>query len=286
MRERPAGSPSGDAGRRRRPRGRDAAHSRAAPGSPALPASSAGSTRSAASRAVVQVVTGAQHTCAAHDDGRISCWGLAESINAGGGYVVPPSFLPEPRDPLALAAGIAAHLRHHRRPPRALLGQPGLHVSLEDGAPLDGVDRPSPWAAPSAAPPTARGSYCWGKNDLGQLARPPEVDASSQALLAQAGASRFLGAGLAVVSPRRRRSPVRLGAQRHPPGDRAPTPSTSTASRSAAPLPDVVQLAVGADHACVRHAAGTFSCWGERYYGQLGLGGRPATPRTCRPSAR
>jgi alpha-tubulin suppressor-like RCC1 family protein len=30
---------------------------------------------------------------------------------------------------------------------------------------------------------------------------------------------------------------------------------------------------VGAAHACVRHARGTFSCWGERYYGQLGTGG-------------
>jgi alpha-tubulin suppressor-like RCC1 family protein len=36
---------------------------------------------------------------------------------------------------------------------------------------------------------------------------------------------------------------------------------------------DVAQLVVGADHACVLHPGGTFACWGERYYGQLGTGG-------------
>jgi hypothetical protein len=75
---------------------------------------------------------------------------------------------------------------------------------------------------------------------------------------------------------------------------------------------DVVQLVAGAEHACVRHAGGTFACWGERYYGQLGLGGTasdtadvapygadtslaapvvtwppaPATPARCSPAAR
>jgi alpha-tubulin suppressor-like RCC1 family protein len=38
-------------------------------------------------------------------------------------------------------------------------------------------------------------------------------------------------------------------------------------------LADVIALTVGGEHACVLHAAGTIACWGERYYGQLGLGG-------------
>jgi alpha-tubulin suppressor-like RCC1 family protein len=38
-------------------------------------------------------------------------------------------------------------------------------------------------------------------------------------------------------------------------------------------ISDVLDLVAGSEHACVRRPGGTFACWGERYYGQLGLGG-------------
>jgi alpha-tubulin suppressor-like RCC1 family protein len=56
---------------------------------------------------------------------------------------------------------------------------------------------------------------------------------------------------------------------------------------------DVVQLVAGDTHACVLHATGAFTCWGERYYGALGLGGAdtadvgpPGTPVTLEAPVR
>ena len=129
-----------------------------------------------------------------------------------------------------------------------------------------------PWVPAPGAPSSPAGVHCWGKNDLGQLARPLELPASPLALLADPGASRFLGAGSAVIT---HDGVDRLCAWGHNAthlvtADDAtsvyPRPVCST-------VPDAAGLTVGADHACLRHAAGTFSCWGERYYGQLGLGG-------------
>jgi alpha-tubulin suppressor-like RCC1 family protein len=230
--------------------------------------------------AVVQVVTGAQHTCAAHADGRISCWGLGEAISASGAYVAPPRFLSEPRDPLTLAAGsqLTCAITADRRV-RCWGNQ--AFTLLADGAPLDGVTGLALGRAFGCAA-NGQGVHCWGTNDLGQLARPPEVDASSQALLAQAGASRFLGAGLTVVS---HDGADRLCAWGHN-GTHLVTSSDAVniyREPVCGSVPDVVELAVGADHACVRHAAGTFSCWGERYYGQLGLGGGPTDTEDVPP---
>jgi alpha-tubulin suppressor-like RCC1 family protein len=148
-----------------------------------------------------------------------------------------------------------------------------MAVQLEDGRPLSGVDLLAVGPqGPCAGTP--RGVYCWGKNPQGQLARPPEVESSAQALLAVPGAQRFLGAGLSLVAVD--------GAQLCAWGNNAThvvSDSDSIGSYAqpvCRPVTDVLGLVVGADHACLLRPAGAFSCWGERYYGALGTGGTDA----------
>ncbi len=227
--------------------------------------------------AVVQVVAGAFHTCAAHRDGQVSCWGLAESINAGGNAVVRPSFLAEPRAPLALSAGTHQTCAISRERQVRCWGNQAIAVTREDGSRLADV-RQVAVGRSFACAANGEGTFCWGRNDQGSLARPPEVTASAAALLANPSPPIFLGAGLTVVSHDGPGGGDRLCAWGHN-GTHLVTASDAIniyASPVCNPLGDVQQLTVGADHACVRHAAGTFSCWGERYYGQLGLGGTPS----------
>ena len=56
--------------------------------------------------AVVEVAAGRQHSCARHGDGTVRCWGLAESIRAGGAVVLGPTEMPQAAGALGLSAGI------------------------------------------------------------------------------------------------------------------------------------------------------------------------------------
>ena len=222
--------------------------------------------------AVAQVVAGAHHGCALHRDGRVSCWGLAESISGGGDTIVAPT---EVEGAAAGATALAAgkHVTCAITGDRTVRcwGSRSVTVARENGAPLAGVSAIAVGAGFACAA-NAEGVHCWGSNVRGQLARPLTVDTSEAALQALPGGQRFLGAGEAAV--------VHDGAGRICAwGDNltklitASDDVTLYTTPQCAPLPDVVQLVVGSVHACVRHAAGTFSCWGERYYGALGIGG-------------
>jgi alpha-tubulin suppressor-like RCC1 family protein len=221
--------------------------------------------------AVAQVVAGAHHGCALHRDGRVSCWGLAESISGGGDTIVAPTEVEGAAGATALAAG--KHVTCAITGDRTVRcwGSRTVTVARENGAPLAGVSAIAVGAGFACAA-NGEGVHCWGSNVRGQLARPLTVDTSEAALQALPGGQRFLGAGEAAM--------VHDGAGRICAwGDNltklitASDDVTLYTSPQCAPLPDVVQLVVGSVHACVRHAAGTFSCWGERYYGALGIGG-------------
>jgi alpha-tubulin suppressor-like RCC1 family protein len=117
-----------------------------------------------------------------------------------------------------------------------------------------------------------QGTWCWGRNDFGQLARPLTLKESSTALLAHPGGSRLLGTGIAAL--------VYDGAGQLCGWGRNATKLISPVDAvdvftqpECRALADVSDLTVGDTHACVRHGDGRFTCWGERYYGQLGLGG-------------
>jgi alpha-tubulin suppressor-like RCC1 family protein len=220
--------------------------------------------------AVVQVVAGAHHSCALHRNGAVSCWGLAESLYAGGGSVVAPSFQSGLHGARALSAGTHLTCAITAGSGVRCWGNLSMTVLQEDGSPLAEVGQLAvgPQAACAANP---RGVYCWGKNPQGQLARPVSLPSSAHALLAQPGKQRLLGAGLSVLAHDGQRLCAWGNNATH-----VVSESDSVAVYAepvCSPVPEVDGLLVGADHACVLRPGGTFSCWGERYYGALGLGG-------------
>jgi alpha-tubulin suppressor-like RCC1 family protein len=221
--------------------------------------------------AVAQVVAGAYHSCALHKDGTVTCWGLAESIFGGGRSVAPPRPIDGVAHPLALAAG--THLTCALTADRFVRcwGNQQYDVVKEDGTPLSNVTRIAVGSSFACAA-NPEGVHCWGKNGAGQLARPLDVQESSRAVLAVAGGARFLGAGEAVVTHDGGQKICGWGDNRSKVVT-AEDAVTVYDKPQCGTVTDVVDLAVGSEHACVLHPAGTIACWGERYYGQLGIGG-------------
>jgi alpha-tubulin suppressor-like RCC1 family protein len=224
--------------------------------------------------AAVAVVAGARHSCALHRDGRVSCWGWADAVKGQGGAVSPPVTQPELAHPVALAAGHDETCAVLAGGQVRCVGNDDLALAHPDGRPVTNATAVALGAGFGCAL-TAEGTLCWGRNESGQLARPRAVAGSPNAILALPGAAKLLGAGLAAIS-------IRAGPNRAGEicgwGNNAThvVPASGAAvvtEPSCGPGADAVELAVGAAHACVRHARGTFSCWGERYYGQLGTGG-------------
>ena len=222
---------------------------------------------------VVEVVAGAHHSCARHASGLVSCWGLAESIRGGGAAVLGAHPIRAVTGAERLAAGLhqtCATLGGGARGVRCW-GNQELVVAGADGAPLTGV-RQVAVGAGFGCVGSARGTFCWGKNDFGQLARPVEVMDSAEAVLSHPGEQAFMGAGIAVVT--------HDGGERLCAWGRNATKMISDSDADSVyrepqcrTVKDVTALAVGDTHVCVRHASGAFTCWGERYYGQLGIGG-------------
>jgi alpha-tubulin suppressor-like RCC1 family protein len=219
---------------------------------------------------VAQVAAGAHHTCALHQDGTVSCWGLGESIAGGGASVVGPRVVPV-TGARALSAGTHQTCAVTDGGVQCW-GNRAFEVVKEDGrSPLAGASAVAvgPSFGCALAPD---GVHCWGRNEMGQLGRPLDLTDSFTALLAAPGPQRLLGAGQAVVA---HDGGERLCAWGSNASKQVVDDDVNTvypAPRCGA-FPDVAQLAVGADHVCVRRAAGAIACWGERYYGQLGIGG-------------
>lgn len=225
--------------------------------------------------AVVSVVAGAQHSCAVHRNGRISCWGFADAVKGTSGAVSGPVEISGVDHPRALSGGYQETCAVTREAQVRCFGLDDFLVRAEGGQPMTGVTAVALGAGFGCAL-AAAGTYCWGRNESGQLARPLATAGSPNALLAVPGPRRFLGAGLAVITHDGRIAPGQVcgwgnNATHLVPGDRAAAAGV-VATPVCARLDDVAELVVGAAHACARHARGSFSCWGERYYGQLGDG--------------
>jgi hypothetical protein len=80
-----------------------------------------------------------------------------------------------------------------------------------------------------------RGVYCWGKNALGQLARPLDVTGERGGAAGRPRPRALPGRRRGGAGPRRRRPALRLGAATRPRWSRARTTSSPTPRSSAAP---------------------------------------------------
>jgi alpha-tubulin suppressor-like RCC1 family protein len=225
--------------------------------------------------AVVEVAAGRQHSCARHGDGKVRCWGLAESIRAGGAVVLGPTEVPQAAGALGLSAGIhltCAVTREHqvqcwgnRAETIQRVGSPGQALPLLQVSAVA-------LAGTFGCAVNPQGAWCWGNNEFGQLGQPLETRQSELALQAQAGQQRFVGAGIAGL--------VHDGTDRlcawGQNATKLVTPSDTDGVYiipQCRPVGAAVQLVVGDTHACLLHQSGDFTCWGERYYGALGVGG-------------
>lgn len=218
-------------------------------------------------RRVVQVVAGAQHTCALYHDGGVSCWGL----DGAGGDVVPPSTVPQLKA-RALAAGDDTTCAIVDAGQVTCFGKHAVSkIMLADGSAISAVSRLAVGAGFGCAA-NPEGVYCWGSNARGELARPLELERSTRAVLAMPGPATLLSAGMTVLA---RGAADRLCAW----GDNSSQviAASSDIGVYTQPIcdqvPDVVALAAGSVHACMLDTSGAVRCWGERYYGQLGIGG-------------
>jgi len=165
--------------------------------------------------AVKGVAAGTVHTCAAHADGKVSCWGYGAVIGPGLPSLTPPVTVDLPGRAAAVAVGIQAAC--------ALLEIGQVHcwgdfgkgaegpapVVKEDGTPLDQVEQIAGGSVafcavgkgamqtlPAEVLSIAAGAYhtcalvqggaawCWGSNEQGECGSPSSAPVFSPAAVA------------------------------------------------------------------------------------------------------
>jgi alpha-tubulin suppressor-like RCC1 family protein len=218
------------------------------------------------------VAAGARHSCALHASGQISCWGHADAVKSTGAEISGPVSVAGFADGRALAAGYDETCVVTADSRLRCFGREDGFIGQDEGGPLREVTAVALGAGFGCAL-AAGGTFCWGRNEAGQLGRPLTTTGSANALVSEARKSRHLGVGLSVLThaPGGAAELCAWGnnATRVVASDETLGAVTSPVCR---PLADLKALAVGAGHACALHGDGRFSCWGEAYYGQLGTG--------------
>lgn len=196
-----------------------------------------------AARAVVQVATGASHSCVLLSSGGVSCWGSDDNgqLGSGGRESGPRAAAVDALDDATFIAAGSYHTCAVRRSGRVA---------------------------------------CWGANDFGQLAddtnesrrRPVEINGLEDVV--------SLAAGVAHCCALRRDGPVRCwgGGYHGQLGDGSREDRDHPVA--VAGLSDAVEIAAGADHSCARRRSGEVVCWGAGADGQLGIGRRNDQLRT------
>ena len=197
-------------------------------------------------RTFAAVAAGGFHTCALDENGQAFCWGWHGLGQLGVAPVQSPS--DHRVTPTPVAGGL-----HFRR-----VGLAALHSC---GITTDSV------------------TYCWGRNDRGQLG----IDTA--ATPAACGGGWRCAATPVVVNTPYRFSEV-VGGSLHTCGLTAAGAAICWGDGSPVPTPvggpPFVTLVAGAHHTCGLTAAGAAYCWGTNDDGQLGIGtvgGSEPSPR-------
>jgi alpha-tubulin suppressor-like RCC1 family protein len=258
-----------------------------------LPAYGVGTTRLTGA---TQVATGAQHTCAVLNDGKVACWGatkdgrLATPVSDSGAAA--PFFavrvVPDPdfgslghdiTDARAISLGDAHSCMLTATGAvecwgSNAFGQLGADPSLPSSpSPLivstpSGVRQIAAGGSHTCALAAGR-AYCWGANDKLQLGRPSDENDWKPAAVEGLDQIEELSAGMAFSCAR-----SVSGATYCWGNNESRTLATATVEVSASPLKlpfdSTERIATGGSFACATRRNAETLCWGSNLFGQLG----------------
>jgi alpha-tubulin suppressor-like RCC1 family protein len=202
---------------------------------------------------VVDLVAGWEHTCALLADGRVRCWGGNGQNQIGDGT------------------------SSNRLSPTPVL-------EVNSMAPLDRVTDLGASRYGTCGLRTSGELACWGQNASGMIdpydlatpsyayARPASFDYCGDGCTPDRVVRFTMGASYiaAIVVFSSKGTYVELQAQGDAPGDLGSSPGVTYIPFGS--LGDVVELASGDDHVCVRRASGIVECVGDNTNGQLADG--------------
>jgi len=218
-----------------------------------------------------QIDAGGLLICAALRSGRVQCWGNE-------GDSVPPGASAPPQANAVEVSAAEAHacavmkdgtVRCWGDSPWSGVGGPSLAAPRVSGATRITTGDSMACALLSSGKVT-----CWGRNDQGELGREPDNDWHADAIAVPVEGVAIVVAGESHVCATLRGGSGKvvcwgsngdgeLGRGKQGPPER---PGAVPA------LDGVVELALGADHACARASDATIWCWGSNAAGQLGDG--------------
>lgn len=239
---------------------------------------------------VLQVAAGGNHTCALLNGGSVRCWGDNLFGQLGDGSQnksAKPLAVPGLSDVQQLAVGkfqtcaLMADATVQCWGSGGVNAQAGTVINLLEPTPIEGVTGASALAAGdgfTCAIVTGGAVQCWGEGDVGQLGDGVENDSNTTPVTVP-GLS-----GIVQLSAGSRHV-CALGADQslHCWGDgqfgqlgdgvfHNGFPYYVTQPVAAAVLTDVVEVACGGTHTCVRNGQDEIQCLGSGHYGELGDG--------------
>ncbi len=227
---------------------------------------------------VTQLSLGAQHGCALHEDGQVSCWGTVPPSTTA----TAPTAIKGLKNIAQIAAGDSFSCARSNHKGRVYCWGRNKKHQLADGS---SINRAAPAAIPAlyyASTISAGHRHgclivretveCFGANGFGQvepiIAPSPsrrKTARAPKALLVATGKEHSCVAKAGGVSCWGNNAKGALGVS-----DLAVRDVVKARDKT---LSTVVQLVAGAEHSCLRDEAGALSCWGDNARGQLGVKG-------------
>jgi len=235
---------------------------------------------------VASVAAGGDHACVLWSDGRVSCWGRNDTGQLGDGTTINRPAATQVIE-LPTAVSVAAYDRFTC----AVVPDGSVRCwGSTDQQRLGSVpaDPDPPWVAQPVTVPNVGGAfelsggptaghacaltsdwlYCWGSNDVGQLARAEP--ASSARAAAAIGAFRVVSAAGSYSHACMVNDFGELGCAGATPGNGQQV--NTDVFNSVVAISDALAVGTGADFGCVLRTNGTVACWGTNGDGNLGNG--------------
>jgi alpha-tubulin suppressor-like RCC1 family protein len=244
---------------------------------------------------VINVSTGAYHTCAVLNNNQLWCWGnddfgqLGDNTNTT--HTSPVRVQAFARTAVQVSGG--AFFTCARKTDGSLWcwgrnerGQLGTGSTVNSantpvqvtalGTTVDGIAAGGRFACAHRTDST---EWCWGANQFGQLGNETTIDSSLPVKLAALGTNVWAGQGSAHACSRRSDGTIwcwgnnAQGQLGDGTNTTTPTPIQVTGLGN-----NTTQIAVSYSHSCARKSDGTLWCWGSNGTGQLGNGVTLANP--------